>query len=84
MSVNDYAEEVVNNFIRDITDYVFLSIEHDDTLMRKHMSKIGLYGRNEVDQSIGKKVRELLNLKNDSENTNPKSRIITKYTYHKI
>jgi len=84
MNVNDYAEQVVTNFIRDITDHVFLSIERDDRLMREHMSNIGNHGRTAVDTTIGKKVRELLNLQNDGENKEPKSRLIESYTYHKI
>jgi hypothetical protein len=84
MSVEKYAEQVVINFIRDITDHVFVSIERDDNLMREYMSNVNLYELDSVNKAIGKKVRELLNLENDNENSEPKSRLIKTYTMHKI
>ena len=83
MSVNDYAEQVVNNFITDITDHVFLSIERNDDLMRKYMSNVNLYGLDAVNTTIGKKVKELLSLENIDESDTPKSRLIKSYTRHK-
>ena len=84
MSVSAYAEQVVNNFVTHITDHVFLSIERDDDLMREYMSNVNRYGLDTVNTTIGKKVKEMLNLENDGENKNPKSRIIQSYTIHKI
>ena len=83
MSVNDYAEQVVNNFITDITDHVFLNIERNDDLMREYMSNVGLYKLEPVNIAIGKKVKELLNLENNGESNEPKSRLIKSYTRHK-
>jgi len=82
MSVNDYAEKVVKNFIIDITDHVFCNIERDNDLMREYMDSVNLYQLEVVNTTIGKKVRELLNLKNTGENNNPKSRLIKSYTKH--
>jgi hypothetical protein len=82
MSVNDYAEKVVKNFITDITDHVFCNIERDNELMREYMDSVNLYQLEAVNTTIGKKVRELLNLKNTGENNNPKSRLIKSYTKH--
>ena len=82
MSVNDYAEKVVKNFITDITDHVFCNIERDNDLMREYMDSVNLYQLEAVNTTIGKKVRELLNLKNTGENNNPKSRLIKSYTKH--
>ena len=84
MNANDYAEKVVNRFIDSITDYVFISIEHDDKLMREYMENARLYTIDTVNMAIGKKVRELLNLKNLDECKEPRSRLITSYTRHKV
>jgi len=84
MNVNQYAEKVVNDFITDITDYVFLAIEHDDVAMREYLDVTSKSGKDEVNQTIGKKVKELLNLENDGETTKCKSSLIESYTRHKI
>jgi predicted transglutaminase-like protease len=84
MNVNDYAEQVVNRFITDITDHVFLSIEHDEELMREYMTNVNRYNLEPVNMAIGKKVMEILNLANLDENDTPKSRLIKSYTRHKI
>ena len=83
MNANEYAEQVVNDFITDITDHVFLSIERDEKLMRKYMENVNRYGLDAVNMTIGRKVKEMLNLENLDENDNPKSRIIQSYTRHK-
>jgi len=83
MSANEYAEQVVNKFIADITDHVFLSIERDDTLMREYMGNVNRYGLDAVNMAIGKKIWDMLKLDNIDENNNPKSRIIQSYTRHK-
>ena len=82
MNVNDYAEQVVNKFIKEITDQVFLYIERDDALMREHMSMVRNEG-GKVDIAIGKKVKEILNLDNIRDDEQPKSRLIETYTSHK-
>jgi len=83
MNVNEYAEQVVNDFITDITDHLFLSIEREDKLIREYMKNVNRYGLDAVNMTIGRKVKEILNLENLDENDNPKSRIIQSYTRHK-
>jgi hypothetical protein len=82
MSVNEYAEQVVDRFIRDITDHLFLSIERDDDLMRDYMLNVDLYTLDSLNRAIGKKIKEKLSLENREENNSPKSRLIKSYTYH--
>jgi hypothetical protein len=84
MNANEYAEALVKNFVRDITDYVFLSIQHDDTLMRDYQTNVNRYGLDTVNMAIGKKVKTLLNLDDDGVNDNPKSHLIKVYTCHKV
>jgi len=84
MNADTYAEKVVKDFITDITDYVFLAIEQNDDLMREYTSNVNSNGLTDVNTSIGKKVKELLNLENDGEVKARKSRLIETYTKHKI
>ena len=84
MSANEYAEQVVNDFITDITDYIFLSIEQDDEKMRNFMTNVNRFNLDTVNKAIGLKIKERLNLENDGENQKPKSRLIKSYTRHKI
>jgi hypothetical protein len=48
------------------------------------MSNVNRHNLKEVNTSIGEKVRKLLDLANDGENNDPKSRLIKGYTMHKI
>jgi hypothetical protein len=82
MSANDYAEQVVNTFITNITDHVFLNIERNDDLRREYDENVNRYGPEAVNTAIGKKVRELLSLKNDGESKS-QSGLIKTYTRHK-
>jgi hypothetical protein len=84
MNVHEYAEYIVNSFIFDITDYVFLSIEQNDIIMCEYMTNVNRYGLEAVNMAIGLKIKELLSLENDCENNNPRSRLIKSYTCHKI
>jgi hypothetical protein len=84
MSANEYAEQVVGNFITDITDYLFLSIERDDKAMRDYMTNVNRYGLDTLNMAIGLKIKELLNLENDPENNEPQSRLIKSYSRHRI
>ena len=76
MSEHDYAEKVVTNFIREITDHVFLSIEQDNAGMRDYMTNVNRYGLDKMNMAIGLKIKERLTLENDGTNNDPKSRLI--------
>ena len=85
MSVNEYAEQVVRDFITDITDHLFLSIERDDAKMRDYMENVTRFGKKELNMAIGKKVAVLLGLdelKLDDPKL-PNSRLITGYTRYR-
>jgi len=84
MNQNDYAEALVKGFIREITDHLFLSIQHNDELMRDYMTNVNLYGLQDLNMAIGEKVKTLLGLENDGVNDKPKSNLIKKYSYHKL
>jgi hypothetical protein len=84
MNANEYAEKIVGDFITDITDHLFLSIERDDEVMRDYMTNVNRYGLDTLNKAIGLKIKERLNLENDGENGNPKSKLIKSCTRHKI
>ncbi|GHV12507.1 hypothetical protein AGMMS49938_05190 [Fibrobacterales bacterium] len=84
MSADKYAESVVTEFVRNITDHVFLAIENDEQLKQKYDSAVEVFGKESVNQEIGKTVKVRLNLENDGKNDSPKSRLIKSYTYHKL
>jgi len=83
MNVNEYADQVIDNFILEITDNLFLFIERDDIVMREYMTNVDRYGLATVNKAIGQKIKDRLGLENDGENTSPKSRLIKSYTRHR-
>ena len=83
MNVNSYADQVVSDFIWEITDHVFLAIERDDTVMREYMDNVNHYGLDAVNKAINLKIKERLALENDGENTSPQSKLIKSYTLYK-
>ena len=82
MGVNEYAKQIVDRFIYEITDHLFLSIERDDDLMREYMTNVNRFGLDKLNMAIGQKIKEKLALDNGEENKQPKSRLIKSYTYH--
>jgi hypothetical protein len=84
MSVNEYADALVKDFIRNITDHVFLAIQHNEDLMREYQTNVSRYSLDAVNMAIGKKIKILLNLADNGENTNPKSALIKSHTFHKV
>lgn len=83
MTPDKYAEEVVLDFMRNITDHVFLNIQNNEGLMRKYQTTVNENSLQSVNQTIGKKVKELFDLENDGQCNGPKSWLIKDFTYHK-
>jgi len=83
VSANEYAEKVVLEFMRNITDHVFLNIQQNEELMREYQTEVNRYGLQAVNTSIGRKVKDLFNLENDGECSEPESWLIDGFTYHK-
>jgi len=84
MNSHEYVEKVVRNFIENITDELFLSIEHDDERMREYMTNVNRFGLEELNRALGLKIKERLNLEYDGEDHSPTSRLIKSYTRHKV
>jgi hypothetical protein len=82
MGADEYAGQVINQFIRKITDNVFLFIEQNDDIMKEYMTNVNRYGLDKVNMALGLKIKEILRLENDGINNDPKSKLIKSYTYH--
>ncbi|MHB8301772.1 MAG: hypothetical protein ACYDC6_02875 [Acidobacteriaceae bacterium] len=78
----DYAEEVVSNFMKDITDHVFLNIQNNEELMRKYLTQVSENSLQSVNQAIGRKVKDMFQLENDGLCSTPKSWLIRTFTFH--
>jgi len=83
MNPNEYAISVIDAFVKNITDYVFLNIQNNENLMREYQMMVDDNSPETINQAIGKKVKEMLDLENDGTCSTPKSRLIKSYTYHK-
>jgi bisphosphoglycerate-independent phosphoglycerate mutase (AlkP superfamily) len=83
MTANKYAEEVVRDFMRNITDHVFLNIQNNERLMREYQTRVNENSLQAVNAAIGKKIRKIFDLKNDGECNTPKSWLIKDFTFHK-
>lgn len=81
-SPNDYAEKVVNSFIEDITDHIFLHIQKNESLMREYQTQVHKNSLQSVNTAIGKKVKERLELENIGESDTPKSWLIKSFMKH--
>lgn len=81
----DFNNKVIDRFVDSITDRVFLMIQEDRDLMLEYLRLISDSTLDDVNKSLGKAVRQRLNLENDSiEVKEVKSTLIKSYTRHKI
>jgi len=83
MTSDEYAEKVVLEFLRDITDHVFLNIQNNEELMREYQRQVNENSLKAVNTAIGKKVKEVFDLKDDVVCKTPKSWLIQSFTSHK-
>lgn len=84
MSLNDYTESLVADFISNITDHVFLNIQHDDKLLRDYQTHVNRHGLQQVNMAIGRKIADALNLDNVAINKAPKSALIDSFNMHAV
>lgn len=83
MTPNEYAEKVALDFMRNITDHVFLNIQNNEELMREYQTRVNENSLHAVNQAIGRKVKEIFQLENDGECNTPKSWLIKDFTFHR-
>jgi len=76
MTANEYAQKIVLDFLRKITDYVFLSIQNDEERMREYQRQVNEHSLNSVNASIAKKVKEIFDLEDEAKCDTPRSWLI--------
>jgi len=77
MSINKFADKVLDEFSKEITDQVFLSIQNNRELKHEYLRLISTNTIDTVNQRIGKAVKDRYKLTNsDSRQDNPKSVLI--------
>lgn len=74
--------EILENFRRDITDCVFLYIQHDRQLMNEYMA-MDKAQRDSFNRELGAEVPKFFGLDDGEQNFSPRSTLIKSYTTHK-
>ena len=89
MDLNEFLNEALEDFTREITDQFFLFIENDQNLFQKYLRVIGRDSNlDQTNLQIGKRVKNYFGLddiKVDDEIIEcktPKSKLIKSYTEH--
>ena len=82
MEQKEYVKKIVDGFIREITDNLFLYIERDTERMREYMTNVNRHGLDSVNMALGTEIARVLHLQKAGQNNAPQSRLIKGYTYH--
>jgi hypothetical protein len=80
--IEKLAENVLQEIITNITDDVFLVIQHNREYMKKYFELSDESSRDTVNQKIGKYLKNRLNLTNLDRSDDPESVLIETYTQH--
>ena len=77
MTIKKFADDVLDEFSKEITDQVFLSIQNNRELMHEYLRLISTNTIDTVNQQIGKAVKNRYRLTNsDSRQDAPTSTLI--------
>ena len=82
MEIEKFAQTVVEDFSKEITDLVFLYIENDKKLMHEYLRLISVNNLDTVNKSLGKKIKEKFNVENIGRSNDTRSKLIQSYTQH--
>ena len=75
--LSDFAEKVMQEYSKKITDEVFQMIQNDKELMYEYLKLVESNGLTIVNQQLGKKVKSRFNLDNElTRNEIPRSTLI--------
>lgn len=81
--IESVAEEALEIIAKDITDQVFIIIQDNRELMQKYIDQVEASGKDTVNRTIGKYVKNRLNLTNlDQREDDPQSTLIASYEKH--
>lgn len=75
--LSDFAEKVMKQYSKKITDEIFLMIQNNKELMCEYLKLVETDGLTVVNQQIGKKIKNRFSLDNDfTRNEIPRSTLI--------
>ena len=80
----EVAEKALQVIVENITDHVFLLIQEDRDLMQQYIEQVVANGKDSVNQTIGKYVKNRLNLTNIGREEAPESSLIASYEKHSL
>lgn len=78
----EIADKALQLMIENITDNVFMVIQEDRGLMQQYIEQVIANGRDNVNQTIGKYIKNRLKLTNLGRDNDPASSLITSYEKH--
>ena len=81
MTLEDFKDDVLQRFTREIADQFFLYIENDRDLLHEYLSILGKEnGTDETNQYLVQAVKKYFGLNEQGENHAPKSKLLASYT----
>jgi len=75
-TITGFADKVISQKNKSITDDIFLLIQNDKILMHEYLRLVEKEGLDSVNMLIGKRVKERYGLTNDERNNEPLSTLI--------
>ena len=81
MTLEDFKDDVLKRFTRELADQLFLYIERDRDLMHEYLAILGKEnGTDETNQVLVLALKKYFGLNEEGENHSPKSVILSSYT----
>ncbi|MDR1811450.1 MAG: hypothetical protein LBQ87_01350 [Candidatus Fibromonas sp.] len=74
-----FADKVISQKNKSITDEIFLLIQNNKDLMQEYLRLVGDNGLSSVNTQIGRRVKEAYGLTNAERNDEPSSTLIKGY-----
>jgi hypothetical protein len=82
MKVEKFAQKVVEQFCKELTDQMFLYIENNKDLMQEYLHLVSEEKLENVNRLLGSEFKKKFFVDNYKENVEPKSKLIVSYTEH--
>ncbi len=83
-ATTEFTKSVLDKMMIGFKDSVFLFIQNDKVFMKQYLRLVETNGLDSVNTTIGKQIKDIMNLGNLDECKEPKSTLITTYTEHKL
>ena len=77
-----FYHEVLESFTAEITDKVFLHIQHNPEFMKRYRALVNANSLNHVNSGLGKAVKTGFELENTGREHEPQSILINSYETH--